>query len=91
MASRSELTPERFKPVTKAIAVIPKKIRRPAMGHAGRQFSCAWLTGRQRAAALAFNDYNLQVKKHAYRGLCAPAESGDSWRRQNDANLAIRN
>jgi hypothetical protein len=34
----------------------------------GGGFSFAWLTGSQQEAALAFNDYNLQVKKHPYSG-----------------------
>jgi hypothetical protein len=29
------------------------------------------------AAALAFNDYNLQVKKHPYR---VPLRAGRAWR-----------
>jgi hypothetical protein len=72
------------------IAVIPQKNTPPGNG-TGWAAVFIRVAQRNQEAALAFNDYNLQVKKHAYRGLCAPAESGDSWGRQNDANLAIRN
>jgi hypothetical protein len=57
------------------IAVIPQKNTPPGNG-TGRAAVFIRVAQRNQEAALAFNDYNLQVKKHSYRGPCAPAESG---------------